>query len=363
MNRKILEKLRDATAFKPKPPDFELAIAHVHAADVGIPHAIDARVLNAMITDDEAFTIVIGPPGSGKSSLLAATGSDAARREGLPVALPLKVPVAHHTHSLTADLLVKGIAHTLAYELRGHLTATDRKKLEKALATRITTSRQSGGLSGSVSAGPPGLKAVIGAAIGKDLATLTSNADWQAGGPVQTLLTLRDLAAAYNTRLVVIFDDTDVWSVGDQEMATRAGSFFSALRFLLQCPEVSILVAVQTHWTETGTAAEAATRTARREYRVALRARWSPAARSTTTIQNASPQAHGSGDRPPSRNRSPKRDSPTGRIVGDALHGGGAGPARKPVLHEDHPPSYRRHPRRLRSPRRDARSDQSRTPA
>jgi hypothetical protein len=267
MNREILEKLRDATAFKPKPPDFELAIAHVHAADVGIPHAIDARVLNAMITDDEAFTIVIGPPGSGKSSLLAATASDAARREGLPVALPLKVPVAHHTHSLTADLLVKGIAHTLAYELRGHLTATDRKKLEKALATRITTSRQSGGLSGSVSAGLPGLKAVIGAAIGKDLATLTSNADWQAGGPVQTLLTLRDLAAAYNTRLVVIFDDTDVWSVGDQEMATRAGSFFSALRFLLQCPEVSILVAVQTHWTETGTTAEAATRTARREYR------------------------------------------------------------------------------------------------
>jgi len=267
MSREILESLRDATAFKPKPPDFELAIAHIHAADVGIPHAIDARVLNAMITDDEAFTIVIGPPGSGKSSLLAATASEAARREGPPAALPLKVPVAHHTREITADLLVKAIAQSLAYELRGHLSAIDRQKLENALATTIATSRQSSGLSGSLSAGPPGLKAVIGAAIGKDLATLTSNADWQAGGPVQTLLALRDLAAAHNTRLVVIFDDTDVWSVGDQEMAARAGSFFSALRFLLQCPEVSILVAVQTHWTETGTTAEAATRTARREYR------------------------------------------------------------------------------------------------
>jgi energy-coupling factor transporter ATP-binding protein EcfA2 len=266
MTREILEKLRDATAFKPKPPDFELAIAHVHAADVGIPHAIDARVLNAMITDDEAFTIVIGPPGSGKSSLLAATANAAAKREGPPVALPLKVPVAHHMQQLTAELLVKAIAQSLAYELRGVLTATDRKKLEKALATTITTARQSGGLSGSISAGPPGLKAVIGAALGKDLAILTSNADWQAGGPVQSLLALRDLAAARGARLVVIFDDTDVWSVGDHEMATRAGRFFSSLRFLLQCPEVSILVAVQTHWTETGTAAEAATRTARREY-------------------------------------------------------------------------------------------------
>lgn len=266
MSREILEKLRDATAFKPKPPDFELAIAHVHAGEVGIPHAIDARVLNAMITDDEAFTIVIGPPGSGKSSLLAAT-ADAARREGSPVALPLKVPVAHHIEPLTADLLVKAIAQSLAYELRGQLTARDRKKLERALATTITTARQSGGLAGSLSAGPPGLKAGIAAAIGKDLITLTSNADWRAGGPVQTLLALRDLTAAHDTRLVVIFDDTDVWSVGDREMATRAGSFFLALRFLLQCPEVSILVAIQTHWTETSATTQAAIRTARREYR------------------------------------------------------------------------------------------------
>jgi energy-coupling factor transporter ATP-binding protein EcfA2 len=267
MSRETLEKLRDATAFKPKPPDFELAIAHVHVADVGIPHAIDARVLNAMITDDEAFTIVMGSPGSGKSSLLTAAARAAGRREGSPVALPLKVPVAHHTEPLTANLLVKAIAQSLAYELSGQLTATDRKKLDKALATTIVRGRQSGGLSGSLSAGLPGLTAGISAAIGKDLVTLTSNADWQAGGPVQALLTLRDLAAAHDTRLVVIFDDTDVWSVGDEEMATRAGRFFSALRFLLECPEVSILVAVQTHWAETGATTEAATRTARREYR------------------------------------------------------------------------------------------------
>jgi energy-coupling factor transporter ATP-binding protein EcfA2 len=267
MSRQILEMLRDATAFKPKPPDFELAMAHVRAAEVGIPHAIDARVFNAMSTDDESFTIVIGPPGSGKSSLLAATANAAARREGSPVVLPLKVPVAHHAQPLTADLLVKGIAQSLAYELRGQLRANDRKKLETALATTITAGRQSGGLSGSLAAGPPGLKAVIGAAIGKDLVTLTSNSDWAAGGPIQTLLSVRDLAAAYDTRLVVIFDDTDVWSAGDQEMATRAGRFFSALRFLLQCPEVSILVAVQTHWTEAGPTPEAATQTARREYR------------------------------------------------------------------------------------------------
>jgi hypothetical protein len=115
-------------------------------------------------------------------------------------------------------------------------------------------------------AGLPGLTPSISAAIGQDLVTLTSNTNWQAGGPVQTLLALRDLAAAHDTRLVVVFDDTDVWSVGDEQMATRAGSFFSALRFLLDCPEVSILVAVQTHWTVTGATTEPKTRIARRAY-------------------------------------------------------------------------------------------------
>ncbi len=266
MSREILEELRRRAAFKPKPPDYELAIAHVHVADLGISHAIDDRVANAMTTDDEAFVIVTGPPGSGKSSLLSATAVAVTSAEAPPHPLPLKVPVAHHTAELTPDLLVKAVAQSFAHALRGQLKAADRRRLERALATSIATGRQSGEVSGHFSAGLPIIKTTMSASMGKDLVALTTNAEWQGGGPIPSLLALRDMAAAHKARLVVIFDDTDLWSTGDENMAARARSFFSALRVLLECPEVSILVAVQTHWTQTGRNVGAQTRAARREY-------------------------------------------------------------------------------------------------
>lgn len=266
MSREILEELRARAAFKPKPPDYELAMAHVRVADVGIAHAIDERVANSMTTDDEAFVLVIGPPGSGKSSLLTASAAAVRSPDKPPHPLPLKVPVAHHTAEVTPELLVKAIAQSLAYELRGQLKDSDRRKLERTLATSIANVRQPGGLSGSLSVVLPPVKASISAAMGKDLLTLTTNIDWQGGGPIPSLLALRDLAASYEARLVVIFDDTDVWSVGDENMAARARAFFSAVRVLLDCPEVSIIVSVQTHWTETSSNAGSRTNAARREY-------------------------------------------------------------------------------------------------
>jgi hypothetical protein len=46
-------------------------------------------------------------------------------------------------------------------------------------------------------------------------------------------------------------DDTDIWSAGDDDMARRAGEFFAAVRSLLDCPEVTLLAAVQSHWAST----------------------------------------------------------------------------------------------------------------
>jgi hypothetical protein len=267
MTQALWQRLYDAAAFKPRPPDYELATAHVRVGEVGIPKPIDERVLHAMTTDDEAFVIVIGPPGSGKSSILTAAARDAARPDSPPHPLPLKVPVAHHDVKLTAELLVRAIAQGLAHELRGHLSKAQTKKLELALATTISKTRQPGGSSGSLTAGLPGvLSASVGGALGKDLLTLTTNASWQGGGPVNTLLSLRDLAAAHHARLVVIFHDTDIWSVADDDMAVRARSFFSALRVLLDCPEITFIVAVQTYWAETAGESQNTTNTARREY-------------------------------------------------------------------------------------------------
>lgn len=58
MSREILEQLRERTAFKPAPPEYEMAAAHVLAADVGLDGSLDQRVYDAMCSDDEAFVVV-----------------------------------------------------------------------------------------------------------------------------------------------------------------------------------------------------------------------------------------------------------------------------------------------------------------
>jgi len=73
---------------------------------------------------------------------------------------------------------------------------------------------------------------------------------WQ-GGAHAGLVALADLARAKDARLVVVMDDTDIWSAGDENMARRAGEFFAAVRSLLDCPEVTLLAAVQSHWAST----------------------------------------------------------------------------------------------------------------
>jgi hypothetical protein len=268
MSREILQRLYQAVAFKPTPPDYELAIAHVRVEEVGIPRPIDDQVLHAMTSDDEAFVIVVGPPGSGKSSILTAAALNAGSPDTPPHPMPLIVPVAHYDGTITPDLLVRAITQGLARALGGHLKPKEIKKLDRALATSIARSRQSGGLTGSISGGHPGvLTGTIGGAFGKDLVTYTTDPSWENGTPKNRLLGLRDLAAGHQARLVVIFHDTDIWSVGDDDMAARARSFFSALRVLLDCPEITFIVAVQTLWTEDPQAVTGKAAAARKEYR------------------------------------------------------------------------------------------------
>jgi hypothetical protein len=51
VSQAILTLLRVYTAFKPKPPEYELAIAHVPLGQVGLENPIDDRVLEAMCSD------------------------------------------------------------------------------------------------------------------------------------------------------------------------------------------------------------------------------------------------------------------------------------------------------------------------
>lgn len=102
MSEEILTLLRDRAAFEPKPPDYELAHAHVPLAEVGLPDPIEDRVVAAMRSEDENAVLIVAPPGSGKSSLLAWASARAVELPEAPRVLPVYVPVGHHTATIDA---------------------------------------------------------------------------------------------------------------------------------------------------------------------------------------------------------------------------------------------------------------------
>lgn len=251
MSEEILTLLRDKAAFKPKPPDYELAHAHVPLGNAGLPDPIEDRVIGAMRSEDESSVLVVAPPGCGKSSLLAWSAAKASTLPDTPHVLPVYVPVGHHATRIDTAVIVRGVAEAIAVRLAADLNRREREQLERALSITITTGRQPTRLRAGLSLPPVhGLTVQLAAEVGGDLATLVTAGGWQ-GGPHAGLVALADLARAKDARLVVIMDDTDIWSAGDENMARRAGEFFAAVRSLLDCPEVTLLAAVQSHWAAT----------------------------------------------------------------------------------------------------------------
>jgi hypothetical protein len=247
----ILRLLRDKAAFKPKPPDYELAHAHVPLGEVGLADPIEDRVIAAMRSEDENSVLIVAPPGCGNSSLLAWSAAQASTNTAIPYVLPLYVPVGHHTTQIDTAVIVKGVAEGIAIKLAADLEKRERDALERALAITITTARPRSRLRAGLALPPVhGLSAQLAADLGGDLTTIVKAGGWQ-GGAQAGLVALADIARAKDARLVVILDDTDIWSAGDETMARRAGEFFAAVRSLLDCPEVTLLAAVQSHWAST----------------------------------------------------------------------------------------------------------------
>jgi hypothetical protein len=270
VSRDTLEELRDRTAFKPAPPEFEMAAAHVSPADAGVPDSIDQRVYDAMCSDDEAFVLVQGPPGWGKSSLLTSSAWHAAESTSDPQVLPLRIGVGHHVAQITPDLLVRSITEELALRLAPKLKQKDVQRLEQALAITIVKARTSPKATAGISVPiphVPTISANLAIDLGGDLTQLVTDAGW-GGNPINGLLALRDLAAARGARLVVTFDDTDTWAEGDESLALRARDFFVAVRSLADVPEVTTFLAVQDHWAgECSGYVEPNTAAARTQYR------------------------------------------------------------------------------------------------
>ncbi len=251
MSEAILTLLRDKAAFKPKPPDYELAHAHVPLGDVGLADPVEDRVIATMRSEDENSVLIVAPPGCGKSSLLAWAAANVSTVAASPYVLPIYVPVGHHRTPIDTAMIVRGVAEGIAIKLAADLEKKELEALERALAITITTARQPTRLRAGLSLPPlHGLSVQLAAELGGDLATIVKAGGWQ-GGAHAGLVALADLARAKDARLVVIMDDTDIWSAGDETMARRAGEFFAAVRSLLDCAEVTLLAAVQSHWAST----------------------------------------------------------------------------------------------------------------
>jgi hypothetical protein len=163
----ILTLLRDKAAFKPKPPDHELAHAHVPLGDVGLPDPIEDRVIATMRSEDQKSVLIVAPPGCGKSSLLAWSAANASTLPAAPYLLPIYVPVGHHATRTGTALIARGVAEGMAMKPAADLKKRERENLERALEITITTTRQPTRLRAGLSLPAPyGLSVQLAAQLG-----------------------------------------------------------------------------------------------------------------------------------------------------------------------------------------------------
>jgi hypothetical protein len=267
VSQAILTLLREHAAFKPKPPEYELAIAHVPLDQVGLENPIDDRVPKRCAPMTRTSRSCSRPQAAARRACSAP-----------PQCMPRSVNLSHGScrcesrSAITRHHLTRcsyGPSPPSSPTNWHRCSKSDRvNALERALATTITRSRQGTRISVALNAVAPHspIGASLGVQLAGDLTTLTSQGGWQ-GGPHAGLLALRDIADARNARLVVIFDDADTWSEGDEEIAPRARDFFVALQALIDCPEVTMFVAVQDHWGTAGTRLGPNTEASRARYR------------------------------------------------------------------------------------------------
>jgi hypothetical protein len=244
MSSTLLTDLRENLAFKPAPPPYELALAHVRLDKLGFDRAVEERLLSFMRGEDEGLLLLTAPPGCGKSSLLEWASWQLAMQAG---GLPVSCSVAGRG-TVTPEAIVKAIADGLAIRLAPTLGKREREKLERALATTLTTQRTPTKLTAGITLPPlHGVSAQVAAEFASDMTTIVRAGGWR-DGPAAGLTSLADLAHAHRLQLVVVIGDTDLWSASDDASARNAAHFFNAVRSLHSAPDAKLILAIQDHW-------------------------------------------------------------------------------------------------------------------
>jgi hypothetical protein len=247
--RSLLDQLARAGAFRPALRLDELAAVHIPFGEFGLEGEPE-RMIAEGIAQHTGVTLVVGEGGNGKSSALAYVAdrlASAPANDGRRY-LPLFVPVASRGEE-AADLRTFGamaIGNVLASfdDLSDEQEAAFRDVTAEAISREAPSRTFNAGIAAKV----------FGAGVeggveskGEVITVTTRGAPPDEYGGITTLAhTLRGRAR----ELVVIVEDTDGWTLRDGDDGRKlARRFFGGVLAPLALADVSVVVAVQTHWT------------------------------------------------------------------------------------------------------------------
>jgi len=246
MSAAALQELYDGRALKPAASLWELAEAHVRFAELGATPAPEPAV-SAALAEGDGVAVLIGPSGSGKSSVLAYVARDlaatinAAGRHFLPVFLPV---AGRPEHASRLDVFGKGVMREVLFALHGQLGEHHREKLERSMADQVTHQSSGAKFVSKITALIPGLSGEVGFELASDVVSVVHRPDLDNHGGLKTL---GDIVRARGYELVVVVEDTD--ALAFDETGAQARAFFRAVvRPLTSEVDVGVAIAVQSPW-------------------------------------------------------------------------------------------------------------------
>jgi energy-coupling factor transporter ATP-binding protein EcfA2 len=245
----ILAELVATAAFRPALPLEQLADLHIPFSELGFDAEPEAAVAEG-VQQHSGLTLVVGHPGNGKSSLLAFVAGHLANAATTDdrLYLPLFVPVAARAEDAATLDRFGAIAAANLLATFDDLADEQRRAFLEATAETITREAPSNVLNAKFAAKVFGSGIEGGVESHDEVVTVTT-----AGGSVDEyggLTTLAHTLRARNRELVLIVEDTDGWTLQDEHQgADLAHQFFGGVLSHLATAELSVVVALQTHWT------------------------------------------------------------------------------------------------------------------
>jgi len=242
----LWQQLHSAGAYRTSLAPWELARIHVPLGSLGITPAPEPALRDVLIRG-EGVAMLTGPPGAGKSSVLAYTADQLAGQstpDGQRRFLPLFVSVASRGEVLDdLDRLGQEVIAELLSAMAPTLPKATQTRLRVALAAQVSRQHTPARFNAKLAAKLFGAGPEIGVSLAEDTITTIGPSRLDSYGG---LTTLGNITRGRGHEMVVVFEDTDAWSnvAGGSELAEK---FFARLRSLIDA-DVAIAVAVQDHW-------------------------------------------------------------------------------------------------------------------